>query len=42
MRDILLSYLVKVEKGELTPADAVEEVVKAAKAELGDEIVIRE
>jgi len=42
LKDILLTYLTKVEKGALTPEKAVEEVVKAAKAELGDEVVIRD
>ena len=42
LKDMLLEHLVKVEKGKLTPEDAVESIVKAAKAELGDELIVRE
>ncbi|RLE92696.1 MAG: hypothetical protein DRN04_09430 [Thermoprotei archaeon] len=42
LKEILLTYLTKVEKGELTPVQAVDEVIKVAKAELGDEIITRD
>ncbi|MCD6369610.1 MAG: extracellular solute-binding protein [Thermoproteales archaeon] len=42
LKDILLEYLVKVEKGEVTPDQAVEAIVNAAKAELGDQLLVRE
>ena len=42
LRDILLEYLVKVEKGQVTPDQAVQSIINAAKSELGDQVIIRE
>ncbi|KYH36555.1 MAG: sugar ABC transporter substrate-binding protein [Candidatus Bathyarchaeota archaeon B24] len=42
LKDMLLEHLVKVEKGTLTPDEAVESLVNAAQAELGEELIVRE
>ncbi len=40
-KEIWIEAIAKVERGELTPEQALDEMIKALKAELGDEIVIK-
>ena len=41
-KDAWITAIAKVEKGELTPEKALDEMVKTLKSELGDEIIIKE
>ena len=41
LKEILLEHLVKVEKGQMTPDEAVDSVIRAAQAELGEELIVR-
>jgi len=41
-RDAWITAITKVEKGEVTPEEALSEMIETLKAELGDELVIRD
>jgi len=41
-KDAWITAITKVEKGELTPEEALQEMITTLQAELGDELVIRE
>ncbi|OYT61006.1 MAG: ABC transporter substrate-binding protein [Desulfurococcales archaeon ex4484_217_1] len=41
-KDAWITAITKVEKGEVTPEEALDEMVETLKAELGDELIIRD